>query len=293
MKMKLKINTSYFYILPALIFLASISFYPLIRTIYLSFTKYDLSLGAKNPEFIGLKNYLTLISDENFITSLQATIILTFTTVTAECAIGLIMALVLNENFRGRGALRTLLLLPWGIPAVVEGQMWRYLFNDQFGAVNDLLYRLGIISSYKAWLAEPNTAILAIIVAETWATSIFVGLILLGGLQSIPEELYDAAKVDGAGRWRRFISVTLPLLKAPFVVALVFRTNQAFFMFDVVYVMTGGGPGGSTRTLAVYAYDTYFYYLNFGYGATLAVIHFTLGLIIALIYLRIMRIRLE
>lgn len=247
----------------------------------------------QNPEFIGLKNFLTLLSDENFISSLQATLFLTFTTVAVECVVGLIMALVLNENFPGRGILRAILLIPWGIPAVIEGQTWRYLFNDSFGAVNDLLYRLGIISSYKAWLAKPVTAIFALIVAETWATSIFVGLILLGGIQSIPEELYDAAKVDGAGRLRRFTSITLPLLKSAFVVALVFRTTQAFFMFDVVYVMTGGGPGGATRTLAVYAYDTYFYYLNFGYGATLAVVHFLLSLALAFFYLKIMRIRLE
>jgi multiple sugar transport system permease protein len=201
------------------------------------------------------------------------------------------MALVLNENFLGRGIIRTILILPWGVPAVVEAQMWKFIYNDRYGAINDILYRLGIIHEYKAWLAKPDTAIMALITAEAWATSIFVGLILLGGLQSIPEDLYEAAKVDGAGRMKRFIYITLPLLKYAFVVALTFRTIQAFFAFDAIYVMTGGGPGGSTRVLSIYAYDTYFKYLNFGYGSCIAVVHFILGFILALLYLRMMKIR--
>lgn len=288
----MKINTSYFYLLPTFLLLFIVSFYPLLRTFQLSLAEYDLTY-MKEPKFIGLNNYFILLKDENFITSLYATLIFTFTTVAVEMILGLIMALVLNENFLGRGIIRTILILPWGVPAVVEAQMWKFIYNDRYGAINDILYRLGIIHEYKAWLAKPDTAMMALITAEAWATSIFVGLILLGGLQSIPEDLYEAAKVDGAGRMKRFIYITLPLLKYAFVVALTFRTIQAFFAFDAIYVMTGGGPGGSTRVLSIYAYDTYFKYLNFGYGSCIAVVHFILGFILALLYLRMMKIRLE
>lgn len=288
----MRLNPGYLYLIPTFLLLISVSFYPLLRTFQLSFTRYDLTLGMKEPQYVGLTNYLNLLSDEGFLVSLRTTLLFTGATVAVECAVGLLMALTLNERFRARGAMRTLLIIPWGIPAVVEGQMWKFLFNDQIGAVNALLQQLGLLEEYVAWLADPTTAMVALITAEAWATSIFIGLILLGGLQSIPEDLYEAAKMDGAGRFRRFLHITLPLLKPAFVVALVFRTTQAFSAFDVIYVMTGGGPGGSTRVLSVYAYDTYFNYLKFGYGSTIAVAHFALSLVMALLYLKLMRVRL-
>jgi len=245
------------------------------------------------PQFVGLDNYFKLLNDDQFISSLRTTILFTFISVGAESIMGLIIALVLNEYFPGRSLARTILILPWGVPAVVEAQMWKFLFNDRIGGVNDILYKLGLISNYQAWLAEPFTAWMAIITAEVWATSIFIGLILLSELQSIPKHLYDAAKVDGAGRIGRFTYITLPLLKNAFMVALIFRTIQAFNAFDIIYVMTGGGPGGSTKVLSVYAYDTYFNFLNFGYGSAIAVICFLISLILAIIYLRMMKFKLD
>jgi len=200
-------------------------------------------------------------------------------------------ALVLNAGFRGRGVVRALTMLPWALPTAVMALAWAWIFNDAFGVANDLLARLGLVSGPVAWLGEPGTAMLSLVVAEVWKTTPFVTLIALAGLQGIPSDVLDAARVDGLGRWQRLRRVVLPLLAPTLLVAFAFRTVQAYGAFDVVYVMTGGGPGGSTETVSLYAFQNYFRYLDFAYGSAIAIQGVLLAAVALVIVLRLARPR--
>jgi multiple sugar transport system permease protein len=171
---------------------------------------------------------------------------------------------------RGRGAVRTILLIPWTLPTAVIAVLWGWIFNDQYGILNSLLMRSGIISEPISWLGGTTTAMAAIVIADVWKTVPFVFVVLLAGLQSVPQDLYEAVEIDGGGPWAKFRLITWPLLARFVFVAIIFRLIQAFSIFDLVYVMTGGGPGGSTETLSLYAYQTMMRYLDFGYAAALA-----------------------
>jgi multiple sugar transport system permease protein len=254
--------------LPALVLLALVVVYPILRTAALSF--FHDNLGTEfRPQFAGFENYTRLIFDSRFRDSLRVTLLFTVVSVGLEFLIGLALAIAVQQWNRGRGAIRTIFLIPWTLPTAIIALLWVWIFNDQYGIVNALLSGLGVIRTPIAWLATPATAMAAIIAADVWKTVPFVFLILLAGLQNISIELYEAIEVDGGGPWAKFRYVTWPML-LPFVfVALMFRIIQAFAIFDLVYVMTGGGPGGSTETVSLYSYQTYMRYLDFGYGTTL------------------------
>ena len=198
------------------------------------------------------------------------------------------MALILNEIVRGRGLFRAVVLIPWAMPTVVSSQMWRFIFNDRYGLFNVLLFG-GDTSRYLAPLADPTFALVAVIVAEVWKTPPFAALILLAGLQMIPDELYEAADIDGASSWQKFRYVTGPLIKPAFLVALLFRTIDALRVFDLVYVMTQGGPADATNVLQFYGYKKTFAEGMVGYGSAIAVAVFLLSLLLSLIYLRVLR----
>jgi trehalose/maltose transport system permease protein len=188
-----------------------------------------------------------------------------------ETGLGVAVALVLHQRMRGRRLLRAAVLLPWALPTAVMALGWAWIFNDSFGVANDLLRRLGLVSQPLAWLADPTLAMAALVVADVWKTTPFSALIVLAGLQGIPEALLEAARVDGLGAWQRFRYVVWPLLVPSLLVAVLFRAVQAYGAFDVVYVMTGGGPGGSTETVSLYAFLNDFRYLDPGYGSAIAV----------------------
>jgi multiple sugar transport system permease protein len=197
----------------------------------------------------------------------------------AEFLIGLLLALSVDALRSGRNAVRTILLVPWTLPTAVIAVLWAWIFNDEYGVVNALLLRVGILHSPLTWLGQPDLAMFAIVVADVWKTTPFVFLIMLAGLQNVPRDLYEAIEIDGGGTWARFRYVTWPHLK-PFVfVAVIFRVIQAFALFDLVWVMTGGGPAGATETVSIYTYQTYMRYLDFGYGSALAI---TTGAILAI-----------
>jgi multiple sugar transport system permease protein len=251
-------------------FLIGIVFiYPAIRTVVLSFTRLGFASSFR-PEFAGLENFVRLALDSRFRSSLFVTAAFTTISVSLEFLVGLLLAMSVSRWIRGRDAVRTILLIPWTLPTAVIAVLWAWIFNDQLGILNNLLVRSGLLDRPISWLATPVTAMSAIIVADVWKTVPFIFIILLAGLQTIPDDLYEAIEIDGAGHWGRFRHVTWPLL-SPFVfVALVFRTIQAFASFDLVYVMTGGGPGGATETVSIYAYQTLMRYLDFGYGSAMA-----------------------
>jgi multiple sugar transport system permease protein len=204
-----------------------------------------------------------------------------------EVLLGLAMALVLNESFRGRGWLRAVVLVPWAVPTVVASQMWRFVFNDRYGLFNYLLFG-DATDRYWAPLAEPGLALMSIMVADIWKTSSFAALIILAGLQVIPRELYEAANIDGANAWQKFRHVTLPLVKPALLLALLFRTIDALKVFDLVFVMTQGGPADTTNVLQFYGYKKSFAEGMIGYGSAIAVVVFLISLLLSIVYIRLL-----
>lgn len=215
-----------------------------------------------------------MAGDGRFWQSLWITTVFTTASVVSELILGLLIALVLNQAFFGRGIVRTTAILPWALPTALIGLAWAWIFNDQFGVVNDILRRLGLIETGINWLGDPTLAMIALIFADVWKTTPFISILLLAGLQSIPKDLYEAYSVDGANAWQNFRNITLPLLLPQILIAVLFRFAQAFGIFDLIAVMTGGGPGGATEVVSLYIYSTVMRYLDFGYGAALVVVTF-------------------
>lgn len=268
-------RTGWILLIPALLLLLFVFAYPITRAFWLSlFTK---NLGTKlQPVFSGLDNYVRLVGDGRFWQSFWTTTVFTSTSVVLELMLGLAIALILNQQFLGRSLVRTTAILPWALPTALIGLAWTWIFNDQFGIVNDILLRLGLIKTGINWLGEPALAMVAVVFADVWKTTPFISILLLASLQSISLDLYEAHAVDGATPWQSFRQITLPLLMPQILVALLFRFAQAFGIFDLIAVMTGGGPAGATEVVSLYIYSTVMRYLDFGYGATLVVCTFIL-----------------
>jgi multiple sugar transport system permease protein len=267
--------TGWIMLFPALLVLGLVFIYPIARAFWLSW--FTENLGTQlQPVFAGLGNYQRMLGDGRFWQSLGNTGIFTVISVFLELLLGLGVALVLNKSFWGRGVVRTVAIIPWALPTAVMGLAWAWIFNDQYGVVNDLLLRLGLIDTGINWLGTPTLAMIALIVADVWKTTPFISIILLAGLQSISEDLYEAHRLDGASPWQSFTQITLPLLMPQILIALLFRFAQSFGIFDLIQVMTGGGPAGSTETVSIYIYSTVMRYLDFGYGAALVVVTFLL-----------------
>jgi multiple sugar transport system permease protein len=272
---------------PALALLGLIVLFPIGRLIWLSFHTLRLSEPWAGQPFVGLLNYRDLWADPRFWSSLGNTALITLVTVPGALLTGLGLALLANLPFRRRWPTRLALLLPWALPLVFAGLIFAWFFDSSYGLVNDVLARLGVEG--PIWLSGPWTATAAICLAIVWKTSSFCALILLAGLQTIPDSLYEAARIDGATRWQRFRHVTLPLLKASIMVALIFRTVTAIQTFDIPYAMTRGGPGTTTETLAMYIHTTTLDFLDFGYGSALAVVMFLVSMLTTAWYLRHVR----
>jgi trehalose/maltose transport system permease protein len=274
-------------LLPSLAVVAVVALYPLAKTIYQSFTDQEF-LALTPTQWVGLDNYTRLWHDALFRHSIWVTIKFTLITVTIEFALGLVIALVVNSNFKGRGAMRAIMLVPWAIPTVVAAQMWKWMLDDTFGVVNDLGVRSHLIGHSHAWIAEPGTALAAVCAVDVWKTTPFVALLLLAGLQVIPQDLYEAAKVDGANVLQQFWRITFPLLKPAILVTLIFRTLDALRVFDVFYVFFGNRP--DTQTMAIYAQSTIVGDGHVGYGAAVSVAIFLIIAIFVVIYVTVNRL---
>lgn len=276
-------RTAWLMMAPALILLCVIAVYPILRTFWLSFHEMSLKNPGSGYPFIGLQNYIAIFSDSRAATDILFTLKFTVATVVLEMFIGFAAALIMNRAFHGRGFVRAAILVPWAIPTSVSAMMWKFIYNDQYGLFNDLLYRFGIIDSYKAWLSSSSGSFMALVITDVWKTAPYMALLILAGLQLIPGELYESAELDGANVIQRFFNITLPMAKRSLLVALLFRTLDAFRVFDLVSVLTGGANG--TESIAVYAYTQLMSFLNFGYGSALAVLIFIIVFIISLIYM--------
>ncbi len=281
----------YLLTIPALFFIIVFALYPVLNSIWLSLHLIILALPDLKEPFIGFENYSALFEDSELLSSLIITLSFVIISTTIEILLGLLIALVINRQFPGRGMIRASVLIPWAIPTVVASQMWRFIFNDQYGLSNYMLFGSDT-SHYMAWLASPFTAFSALVVADVWKTSSFAALILLAGLQSIPEELYEASRIDGANSWQRFRRITLPLLRPAMLLAILFRSIDAFKVFDLVFVMTQGGPANSTNVLQFYGYKRLFTEGNMGYGSAISVLVFLIILILSIFYIKLLGSRL-
>jgi trehalose/maltose transport system permease protein len=272
---------------PALVVVALVALYPLGVTIYQSFTDKQF-LALEPTKWIGLQNYRTLIHDTIFRDSIVTTVKFTVITVSFEFVLGMVIALVVNSNFKGRGVMRAVMLVPWAIPTVVSAQMWKWMYDDIFGVVNDLGVRLHILHHSVAWISQPSTALASVAAVDIWKTTPFVALLLLAGLQVIPRDLYEAADVDGAGPLVQFWRITLPLLRPAILVALIFRTLDALRVFDVFYVFFGSRV--DTQTMAIYDQNTIVSVGNVGYGAAISVAIFLIIALFVVIYVTFIRV---
>jgi multiple sugar transport system permease protein len=269
---------------PAAVLLLVIVVYPIATLFFDSLHSVDNANPGAGARFAGLANYARAFADERFWHSTWNTVLFIVVTVPGALLVGLGLALLANMPFRVKWPVRLGLLLPWALPLVFAGLIFRWFFEYQTGIVNDLLARIGV--EPLQWLSSPTLAFAAICVAIVWKASSFMALMLLAGLQTIPRSLYEAAEVDGASRWQQFLEITLPMLRPAIFVALIFRTITAIQTFDIPFAMTGGGPGDSTETLAMYTYKTTLDFLDFGYGSALAALMFVLSMVATSGYLR-------
>jgi trehalose/maltose transport system permease protein len=274
-------------LVPALTVVALVALYPLGKTVFQSFTDQEF-LALTPTKWVGLQNYKDLWHDTVFRDSIWETVKFTLITVTFEFALGLIIALVVNSSFKGRGVMRAVMLVPWAIPTVVAAQMWKWMLDDTFGVINDAGVRLHIIGHSRAWISDPSTALASVCAVDIWKTTPFVALLLLAGLQVIPQDLYEAAEVDGASKLQQFWKITLPLLKPAILVTLIFRTLDALRVFDVFYVFFGNRP--DTQTMAIYAQSTIVGDGHVGYGAAVSVAIFLIIAIFVVIYMTFSRV---
>jgi multiple sugar transport system permease protein len=272
---------------PATIIIVVIIVYPIINAVKMSFQYYVMS-DYVNIHYVFFHNYIKAWKDPAFLISIGNSVRWILVTVTAQLLIGLVLALLLNQKFRGRSLVRTICLIPWLTPGVVIALMWSWIYNGNFGVLNDLLMRLGIISNNVAWLANAKTALNAQIVAMIWQGIPFFMLMLLAAMQTIPTDLYEVAEVSGANGWQKFRYVTFPFLVPTLLMTSLLRIIWVGGNVDVIYLMTGGGPGFSSMTLSVYSYIEAQKSMNFGYGSTLAVYGTLFMLVLMVFYVRLM-----
>jgi multiple sugar transport system permease protein len=274
------------FISPAFIVIAVILIYPLGYSLWLSFHEWTLRGFRQGIPFVGLQNYRDLFSNPDFLNSLRITATFVILAVGIEFVLGMGLALLLNHDLRGKNFIRAMILLPMMCTNVVIGLTWRLLLNYEFGLVN---YYLGVIGAGPfEWLSKPAVAFAAVILVDVWNTTSFVALLLLAGLQALPEEPFEAARIDGASAWQSFTNITLPLLRQTILVVLLWRMIDTFRIFDVIYLLTAGGPARATETVSIYVYRYGFQSFNLGYASAASYIMILIMLIIAAILARMM-----
>ncbi len=266
-------------LVPIAVSLGAVSVFPIVNGLWLSL--HNTSLVTQENDFIGLQNYAALVGDAQFWNAWRHTMVFTLVSSACETLIGMGMALLLFEHFAGRSAVRAAMLVPWAMPTVVTSKMFGWLFDGQHGVVNWILRSLGLVHENVNWYGSVDHSLGTIIVADVWKTTPFMALLLLAGLQTIPGSLLEAARMDGAKAWQAFWHIRLPMLWTTLLIAGLFRALDAFRVFDLVYVLTGGGPADSTETLSTLTYKTLFSTLQFGYGSTLSTAMFITEAVVA------------
>lgn len=282
-------KTFLFFVLnsPAILLLLGLVLYPIVYSFWLSLHAYNLR-QPNRVRFIGIDNYVTVLSSDQFWAAAGNTAIFCAGSISLTVILGTLLALLLNEPFPGRGILRAVMLLPWAVPPVVNGLIWQWLLDGQHGLINALLLGSGLVDSPQAWLSQTQSAMPALILAQAWNHVPFVAVVMLAALQTIPDELYDSAQIDGAGLIQRFKYVTLPWLSHALLLVLVTQTMVALRTFDIIYVLTGGGPGSATTVIAWLTYVTTFNLTDFGRGNAYAYIIAIITFCLSLLYIRLL-----
>ena len=276
---------NYVYLLPAAICLGGTILFPIIKAIHMSLY-YNVLSRPQDYRFIGFGNYLRMLHDPTFWLTLKNSFVWVFFSVSIQFVLGFLGALLLNAEFKGRAFYRTLNLLPWIIPGVVVGLVWEYIYQPNYGPLNDILKRLGLLTVPIAWLSQPASAMASVIFTNIWRGIPFFSIMILAGLQGIPDEVYEAATVDGASVTQRFWRITLPMLRPIIVVATATRIIWTFNYADLIFVMTSGGPANATQITSSYTLLTAYTDLDFGYAATLSVFLLVLMLVFTALYLK-------
>ncbi len=279
---------AFWLLLPAFLAVFGVIVYPMFRTLLISLFEVKSAVATVTP-FVGLDNYIQALSSSGFWAAMGRTAYFTLASTAIELVFGLAIAWLLNARFRGRWLLRAIVVLPWALPTIVNAAMWKGIYNAQYGALNGVLSQTGLIDEYQVWLSDPFAALNFLIIADAWKTTPLVAFFLLAGLTAIPQELYEAARVDRAGWFRTFRSVTLPLLVPSIALVLVLRTVEAVKVFDIVYAMTRGGPANGTQTISYYTYVTAFSEQNYGLGSAISYLIVFVILALSALYLRLLR----
>jgi len=274
---------------PMLLIMAIVTGYPLVNTIKLAFTDARLTGRQSLVKWVGLENFGYVFTDPDFAAAFLRTLHFTFLSVAAEILLGVLVALLLNRQFVGRAIVRALLVLPLALPTIVNAIMFRLIYSPEYGSLNALLLKLGLIDAYRSWLGDTGTAMNMVILADIWKNYPLVTLIVLAALQTIPRELYEAAAIDGAGAWVRFWKVTFPGILGPLSVALILRMIDSFKVFDIMYVMTRGGPADATKTVSFFVYQESFAYLRAGSGAAYALVVTLASAVLIAFYIMLLR----
>ena len=280
--------TGYAYLIPVAVCLGGTILFPILKAMHMSLYHHVL-FKPKEYGFIGLGNYRRLLADETFWLTLWNSFVWVFGSVGFQFLGGFAAALLLHQSFRGRAFVRTVTLLPWIVPGVVVALVWEWLYQPNYGVINDLLLRLGWLKDRVAWLSDPSLAMPAVIATNVWRGVPFFAIMLLAGLQAIPDELYEASRVDGASVLQRFRHITLPLLRPIIIVATATRVIWTFNYADLIFVMTSGGPANATQITSTYTLVTAYSTLDFGYAATLSVVLLVIMLVFTVLYLRVTR----
>ncbi len=299
-----RVRSAYVFLAPMIIMLLIVAAWPLFRSISFSFT--DASANTifnGQSEWVGFENYLErrvrsngdvrwrgVLADGDWWNAVWNTVRFSLVSVTLETLLGLLVALVLNLEFKGRGLVRAAILIPWAIPTVVSARMWGWMLNDQFGIINHMLLLVGLIDSPIAWTAQPDTAMLAVLIVDVWKTTPFMALLILAGLQMIPRDMYEAAKIDGINPIKVFFRVTLPLLKPAILVAVIFRALDALRIFDLIYLLTP--QSGSTMTMSVLSYREIQQFGDYGEGSAMSTLLFLIITTFVLLYIKLGRLNL-
>jgi ABC-type sugar transport system permease subunit len=270
---------------PAMLAILGVVLFPMLNSLWLSLQHHALSRPQEDA-FIWFKNYTDLLQDPRYLNSLQATFKFSVFSVIIELTLGVAIAMTLNQNFRGRGFVRGLMILPWAMPSIVNAAMWKWIYNADYGALNALLSQLHIISHYRVWLAEPTTAMILVILANVWKETPFTVILTLAALQTIPDDLYEASRVDGATEWQSFFGITLPLIMPVLMIAGLLQFIWGFQTFELIFVVTGGGPFSTTEMTTLRVYAITFRSLRFGYGAAMAYLTSLFIFIPAVAYIR-------
>ena len=277
-------------LLPSAVVVFGVVAWPVARTIWLSLHKVESPLPTAPVTWVGIDNYTRALENPDLWAAVGRTVYFTLLSTGLELGLGILLGLLMAQKLRARWVLRVAVIIPWALPTIVNATMWRYVFNPQYGPLNAVLTQTHLIDEYQSWLGSPFLALNMVILADVWKNTSVVAFFVLAGLQVIPTEVLEAAQMDGAGAIRRFFSITLPLLRPIIAIVLVLRTIEAFKVFDLVYVMTRGGPANGTQTVALLTYQSAFSDQHFGYGSALSILIVLVIMALAVAYMRLLRV---